>query len=118
MKKVALLILIALPSPIYAQAYTPQFTQGSMTSTSVTETTVTESYLIEKYGGAIKSAHGYNVTPSGDINATDTTWSVQTAGQEFQLEQVTRAAGVIETQDIDRVVETTTTTTSLSVFSN
>jgi len=34
------------------------------------------------------------------------------------LEITTRSAGVIETIDIDRTIDTDTTTTSLSVFSN
>ncbi len=58
-----------------------------------------------------------NVTPSAEINNTSTTYSIHTAGDEFQLEITSRAAGIIETEDITRTIETTSTTTSLSVFS-
>jgi hypothetical protein len=115
MKKLLLLLLLA--SPAAAQTVTPQFTQGSMQSTTTTTQTITETIATEVYGGAYSSWSGTNVTPSGDITDSSTTWSVTTAGEQFQLETVTRAAGIIETIDITRDIETTSTTTSLSVFS-
>lgn len=111
------LFLVLLVSPAYAQSVTPNFTQGSMTSTTTTTTTIDETIAIEKMGGAYTYTSGYNVTPSGAIHATGTTWSVTTAGDEFQLEQTTRAAGVIETEDIERTIEIESVTNSLSVFS-
>ena len=69
------------------------------------------------YGGTYKSWSGTNVVPSGDITASGTTYSVHTAGDQFQLETVTRAAGVVEVIEIDRTITTNSTTTSLSVFS-
>ena len=115
MKKLFLLLLLA--SPAAAQTVTPQFTQGSMQATTTTTQTITETIATEVYGGAYSSWSGTNVTPSGDITDSSTTWSVTTAGEQFQLETVTRAAGIIETIDITRDIETTSTTTSLSVFS-
>ena len=115
MKKLFLLLLLA--SPAAAQTVTPQFTQGSMQSTTTTTQTITETIATEVYGGAYSSWSGTNVTPSGDITDSATTWSVTTAGEQFQLETVTRAAGIIETIDVTRDIETTSTTTSLSVFS-
>jgi hypothetical protein len=115
MKKLLLLLLLA--SPAAAQTVTPQFTQGSMQATTTTTQTITETIATEVYGGAYSSWSGTNVTPSGDITDSSTTWSVTTAGEQFQLETVTRAAGIIETIDITRDIETTSTTTSLSVFS-
>ena len=115
MKKLLLLLLLA--SPAAAQTVTPQFTQGSMQSTTTTTQTITETVATEVYGGAYSSWSGTNVTPSGDITDSATTWSVTTAGEQFQLETVTRAAGIIETIDVTRDIETTSTTTSLSVFS-
>ena len=115
MKKLFLLLLLA--SPAAAQTVTPQFTQGSMQSTTTTTQTITETIATEVYGGAYSSWSGTNVTPSGDITDSSTTWSVTTAGEQFQLETVTRAAGIIETIDITRDINTTSTTTSLSVFS-
>ena len=115
MKKLLLLLLLA--SPASAQTVTPQFTQGSMQSTTTTTQTITETIATEVYGGAYSSWSGTNVTPSGDITDSSTTWSVTTAGEQFQLETVTRAAGIVETIDVTRDIETTSTTTSLSVFS-
>jgi len=115
MKKLLLLLLLA--SPAAAQTVTPQFTQGSMQSTTTTTQTITETIATEVYGGAYSSWSGTNVTPSGDITDSSTTWSVTTAGEQFQLETVTRAAGIIETIDVTRDIDTTSTTTSLSVFS-
>ena len=115
MKKLFLLLLLA--SPAAAQTVTPQFTQGSMQATTTTTQTITETVATEVYGGAYSSWSGTNVTPSGDITDSATTWSVHTAGDQFQLETVTRAAGIIETIDVTRDIETTSTTTSLSVFS-
>jgi len=115
MKKLLLLLLLA--SPAAAQQVTPNFTQGSMQSTTTTTVDIDRTIATEIYGGAYSSWSGTNVTPSGDISDAATTYSVHTAGDQFQLEIVTRAAGVIETIDIDETIEQTSTTTSLSVFS-
>ena len=115
MKK--LLALLLLASPAVAQQVTPNFTQGSMQSTTTTTVDIDRTIATEIYGGAYSSWSGTNVTPSGDISNSSTTYSVHTAGDQFQLEIVTRAAGVIETIDIDETIEQVSTTTSLSVFS-
>jgi hypothetical protein len=69
------------------------------------------------YGGTYKSWSGTNVTPSGSIEDSSTTFSVTTAGDPFQLEIVDRAAGIIETIDVTETIQQVSTTTSLSVFS-
>ena len=112
-----LVLLVLFPSGALAQTITPQFTQGSMQSTTTTTQTITETIATEVYGGAYSSWSGTNVTPSGDITDSSTTWSVHTAGEQFQLETVNRAAGIVETIDTTRTIDTTATTTSLSVFS-
>ena len=117
MKKLLLLALLLSPSAALAQTVTPQFTQGSMQATTTTTQTITETIATEVMGGAYSSWSGTNVTPSGDITDSATTWSVTTAGEQFQLETVERAAGVVETIDVTRTIDTTATTTSLSVFS-
>lgn len=118
LKKWLFLALLTLTTPVGAQtAATGMFSQGSMNSTTTTEQTVTETIAIERFGGAHNSWSGHNITPSAELNNTSTTYSVHTAGEDFQLEIVTRAAGIIETEDITRTIETTSTTTSLSVFS-
>ena len=112
-----LLLLLLLASPAVAQQVTPNFTQGSMQSTTTTTVDIDRTIATEIYGGAYSSWSGTNVTPSGDISNSATTYSVHTAGDQFQLEIVTRAAGVIETIDIDETIESVSTTTSLSIFS-
>jgi len=104
------------PAAVFAQTY-PNFTQGSMTSTTVTDTLITETIAIERMGGDYTSYSGFNVTPSGSVGAAGTTYSVTNAGDEFQFEFVERTAGVIETEDITRTIEQTSTKNSLSVFS-
>jgi len=111
-----LLLLVMLASPATAQV-TPNFTQGSMQSTTTTTVDIDRTIATEIYGGAYSSWSGTNVTPSGDITNGSTTYSVHTAGDQFQLEIVTRAAGVVETIDIDETIEQVSTTTSLSIFS-
>ena len=123
------LILLALLSPSVARAnqITPAFTQGSMNATTTTVQTVTETVEQKVYGGELNSWTGTNVTAtsasSGGITASDAIFSITTAGEDFQLETVTRAADattglvLLETIDIDRAITTNATTVSLSVFS-
>ena len=123
------LILLALLSPSVARAnqITPAFTQGSMNATTTTVQTVVETVEQKVYGGELNSWTGTNVTAtsasSGGITASDAIFSITTAGEDFQLETVTRAADsttglvLLETIDIDRSITTNATTVSLSVFS-
>ena len=123
------LILLALLSPSVARAnqITPAFTQGSMNATTTTVQTVTETVEQKVYGGELKSWTGTNITAtsatSGGITASDAVFNLTTAGEDFQLETVTRAADsstglvLLETIDIDRTITTNATTPSLSVFS-
>jgi len=112
-----LLVLLMLASPAAAQSVTPNFTQGSMQSTTTTTVDIDRTIATEVFGGAYSSWSGTNVTPSGDISDSSTTYSVHTAGDQFQLELVTRAAGVVESIDIDETIQQVSTTTSLSIFS-
>ena len=123
------LILLALLSPSVARAntVTPAFTQGSRNATTTTVQTVTETVEQKVYGGELNSWTGTNVTAtsatSGGITASDAIFNITTAGEDFQLETVTRAADsttglvLLETIDIDRSITTNATTVSLSVFS-
>ena len=118
MNKLWLIPLILLfPSAVRANQITPQFTQGSMQATTVTTQVITEVVDQEVFGGTYNSWSGTNVVPSGNIIDPNTTYSVHTAGEQYQLETVTRPAGVVEQIDIDRTITTNSTTTSLSVFS-
>ena len=112
-----LLFLLLIASPAAAQQVTPNFTQGSMQSTTTTTVDIDRTITTNIYGGDYKSWSGTNVTPSGDILDSATTYSVTTAGEQFQLETVDRTAGVVENIVIDEVIQQQSTTTSLSVFS-
>ena len=115
MKK--LLLLLFLAPAVNAQSVTPNFTQGSMQATTTTTVDIERTIETEIMGGDYSSWTGNNITPSGDVTNSATTYSVTTAGDPFQLEITTRDAGVIETIDITETIESTSTTTSLSVFS-
>ena len=115
MKKLLLLLLLA--SPAAAQQVTPNFTQGSMQSTTTTTIDIDRTIETNIYGGAYSSWSGTNVTPSGDIADTATTYSVTNAGEQFQLEIVTRDAGLIEDSLVTETIQQVSNTTSLSVFS-
>jgi len=115
MKKLFLILLFA--SPAAAQQVTPNFTQGSMQATTTTTVDISRTVATNVYGGDYKSWSGTNVTPSGDILDASTTYSVTTAGEQFQLEVVTRAAGIIEDSLVTETIQQVSTTTSLSVFS-
>ena len=117
MKCALFLALILLPAAAFGQSVTPNFTQGSMTSTTTSSQTINETIQIKIYGGDYTSYSGTNITPSGAIGAAGTTYSVTTAGEPYQLETVTRTAGIVEQQDITRTITTSSTTNSLSVFS-
>ena len=115
MKKLLMLMLLA--APVSAQTVTPQFTQGSMQSTTTTTVDIERTIEQEIMGGDYSSWSGSNVTPSSDIAGSNTTFSVTTAGDPWTLELTTRSAGVVETIDITESIDQTSTTTSLSIFS-
>lgn len=112
-----LFLLLLLVAPASAQTVTPKFTQGSMQSTTTTTVNIDRTIATEVFGGDYSSWSGSNVTPSADISGTGTTFSVTTAGDPWSLEITTRNAGVVETIDVTETIEQTSTTTSLSIFS-
>ena len=121
MKHLLLLLLIAAPAS--AQTVTPNFTSGSMTQTVTGTQTVTETIAIERLGGSVSTWNGDNVTAidtngaSVNIVDTSTQFHVVDSSQPWQLEVITRAAGIVETEDISRTINISTTTNTLSVFS-
>ena len=121
MRKCLLLLLLLAPVAARANPITPAFTQGSMQSTTVTTIDIEETIETEVFGGAYTKWSGENIThtsaTSGGLVDSDSVFTLHTAGDPFTLEITTRAAGVVETIDIDRTIEQTSTTTSLSVFS-
>jgi len=121
MKHLLLLLLIAAPAS--AQTVTPNFTSGSMTQTTTATQTMTETVAIERFGGEVSTWNGDNVTAidtngaSVNIVDTSTQFHVVDSSQPWQLELITRAAGLVETEDITRTINLQTTTNTLSVFS-
>ena len=122
MKKWLLTLLLLSPTAVKAELVTPQFTQGSMNSTTTTVQEVTEEITTTTYGSALNKWSGDNIThtsaSSGGIADSDSVFNMTTAGSDFTLEIVTRAASqVLEVTEIEREIDTTSTTVSLSVFS-
>ena len=121
MKKWFLLLMLVSPTVARAELVTPAFTSGSMQSTTTTQVDIERTVETEVFGGAYSRWSGENIlhtsTSSGGIVDTDSVFTVHTAGDPFTLEITTRAAGVVETIDIAETIEQTSTTVSLSVFS-
>ena len=118
------LVLLALLSPAAARAelVTPNFTQGSMNSTTTTTQEIVEEITTTTYGSALNKWSGENIThtsaSSGGLADTDSIYTLHTAGDPFSLEVVTRAASqVLSLEVIEREIDTSSTTVSLSVFS-
>jgi len=122
MKKWLFLFLLLSPTVARAEIVTPQFTQGSMNSTTTTTQEIVEEITITTYGSALNKWSGDNIThtsaTSGGIADSDSVFTITTAGSDFSLEVVTRAASqVLEITEIEREIDTSSTTVSLSVFS-
>jgi len=122
MKKWLLLLLLAFPAGVKAELVTPRFTQGSMNSTTTTTQEIVEEITTTTYGSALSKWSGDNIThtsaSSGGIADSDSVFNMTTAGSDFTLEIVTRAASqVLQVTEIEREIDTTSTTVSLSVFS-
>ena len=117
MKKLILLLALCAPSIARANTVTPQFTSGSMNSTTTTTQTIVETEQRQVFGSELKTWSGNNVTASGDLAATGTTFSVTDTSLPWNLETTTRSAGLVEQIDFTRNYTINSTTTSLSVFS-
>tara|TARA_B100000945_G_scaffold315590_1_gene315013 strand:+ start:914 stop:1285 length:372 start_codon:yes stop_codon:yes gene_type:complete len=122
MKKWLITLLLLLPNTVKAELVTPNFTQGSMNSTTTSTQNIVEEITTTTYGSALSKWSGENVThtsaSSGGIVDSDSIFTLHTAGDPFSLEIVTRAASqVLSVEVIDREIDTTATTVSLSVFS-
>ena len=116
MKKL-LIAMLLLPAGAYANTVTPQFTTGSMNSTTTTTQTITEVEQRQVFGAEVKTWNGSNVTPSADIAASGTTFTITDTTLPGTLETTSRSAGLVEQWDTTRNFTINSTTTSLSVFS-
>jgi len=122
MKKWLVLLLLASPTAVRAELVTPNFTQGSMNSTTTTTQEIVEEITTTTYGSALSKWTGENIThtsaSSGGVADSDSVFTLHTAGDPFELEIVTRAASqILSLTEIEREIDTTSTTVSLSVFS-
>ena len=122
MKKWLTLLLLVSPTVARAELVTPDFTQGSMNSTTTSTQTIVEEITTTTYGSALSKWSGENIVhtsaSSGGIVDTDSIYTIHTAGDPFTLEIVTRAASqVLSVEVIDREIDVSSTTVSLSVFS-
>ena len=122
MKKWLVLLLLASPTVARAELITPQFTQGSMNSTTTTTQEIVEEITTTTYGSALNKWSGDNIThtsaTSGGLADSDSVFTITTAGSDFTLEVISRAASqVLSVTEIEREIDTTSTTVSLSVFS-
>ena len=122
MKKRLLLLMLLSPTVARAELVTPNFTQGSMQSTTTTTQEITETIDTTTYGSALNKWTGENIThtsaTSGGIVDSDSVFTIHTVGDPFTLEITTRAASqVLSLTEVERSIDTTSTTTSLSVFS-
>ena len=122
MNKWLLLLILASPSVVRAELVTPNFTQGSMQSTTTTTQEIVETIETTTYGSALNTWNGENIVhtsaSSGGLVDSDSVFTIHTAGDPFSLEVTTRAASqVLSVTEIEREIDTTSTTTSLSIFS-
>ena len=122
MKKWLITLLLLSPTAVKADLLTPNFTQGSMNSTTTTTQEIVEEITTTTYGSALSKWSGENIThtsaSSGGLADTDSVYTLHTAGDPFSLEIVERAASqVLSVEVIDREIDVTSTTVSLSVFS-
>lgn len=116
MKRLLALAILLTAAPAAAQTVSPRFSTASVSATTTTTQTIDETIAHEIYGAAVNTWSGTNVKPSADIANATTTWDIVTEGEDFVLEITSRAAGIIETIDIVRTIDTESTTTTLSVF--
>ena len=124
-----LLLLLLIPAPVFAQTVTPNFTTGTMTQTVTATQTVNETTVTERFGGAVSTWNGHNVEPietghsrvgddaTGEDIVSAIEFQVVDPAHPWQLEISTREAGLVETVDTTRTIQTDTVTNTLSVFS-
>ncbi len=118
-----LFLLLLIAGPVSAQSASPNWTTGSMTQTTTTTQEVTETIETEVFGSAISVWSGDNVkvedanNAATAINASGASYEVVDTSLPWELEITTRAAGLVETIDIQRTIETDSVVNTMSVFS-
>ena len=117
-----LLLLLLIGAPAFAQSAGPNFTTGSMTQTVTATQQISETVAIERFGVETATWRGDNIR-AVDTNDAEISINVDSAEFEivdtslpWQLEIISRDAGIVETEDITRTIDTDTVTTTMSVF--
>ena len=118
-----LFLLLLIATPVAAQSVTPNFTTGSMTQTTTTTQEITETIATEKFGSAINVYSGDNIkaldtnNAAVAVNASGVSYEIVDTALPWELEITTRAAGLVETIDVTRTIETDSVVNTMSVFS-
>ena len=122
MRYLLLLLLIGV-APARANQVQPNFTTGSMTQTIVTTQTIEETIVTEHFGGDVTIWNGDNVKAVDangadcDITHSAAEFKIVDSGLPWELEIIARDAGLVQTIETERTIETDSTTNTLSVFS-
>ena len=110
------LILGALHGAAQAAPVTPSFTTGTVTSHTQSTTTVTESIRQTDYmTGTSYTVTGTNVSWDG-APAIGANYGIVVPGEAFQFSETHLGPGSSTFTEIDRVTTVTSTTDSVSVF--
>ena len=118
-----LLLLLLIAGPVSAQSVTPNFTTGSMTQTTTTTQEITETIATERFGSAINVYSGDNIKAvdtndaAAAVNASGVLYEIVDTSLPWELEITSRAAGLVETIDTTRTIETDSVVNTMSVFS-
>ena len=118
-----LLLLLLIAGPASAQSGSPNWTTGSMTQTTTTTQEVTETVATERFGSAINVYSGDNIkaldanSAATAVNASGVSYEIVDTTLPWELEITTRAAGLVETIDVTRTIETDSVVNTMSVFS-
>ena len=118
MKKLILLGLF-LVTPCYANGV-PTWTTGTSNRTENTTQTITRSIVTEKYGSAVNTWEGSNISvaASAGISGGDAVFTVNDSSADWSLSITTRTEGLkLEQITQNDTINTTSVITSLSVFS-
>ena len=118
MKKLLLLGLF-IAAPCYANGL-PTWSTGSSNRTENTTQTITRSIVTQKYGSALNTWEGSNISvaAAAGISGGDAVFTVADSTKDWSLNVTSRASGLmIEKITQNETINTTSVITSLSVFS-
>ena len=115
--KYLLLLATLLAAPASAVPVTPNFTTGTMTSNTNSTTTVNESIRqIDYHVGWNYTVSGTNINMLGRPSV-DTNYTMSVPGDAFQFSENYFGPGMSRETFIDRTTVITSTTETISVFS-